>query len=75
MVERSVNASSKYVRAYVHAYLSDNIEAARTRIAGYGKMYSDIMQGALHMKTRSELACLMFDAMHVMYLRPCSLCY
>ena len=56
MVNSSVDTSIKHVRAYVHAYLSDNIRAARSKISGYGEMYSDIMQRALEIKSRSAFS-------------------
>ena len=62
MVNSSVDNSIKHVRAYVHAYLSDNIKAARSKISGYGEMYTDIMQRALEIKSRStSLASLYRD--------------
>ena len=56
MVNVTVDTSIKHVRAYVHAYLSDNIKTARDKISGYGSMYSDIMHRALEIKTHSESA-------------------
>lgn len=54
MVDKSVDTSIKHVRAYVHAYLSDNIAAARAKISNYGEIYTDIMQRTVVLKSRSE---------------------
>ena len=54
-VNQTIDTSIKYVRSYVHAYLMDNIEAARQKIAGYGERYGEIMRAALRTKSQSEL--------------------
>lgn len=54
MVNTAVDTSIKHVRAYVHAYLSDNIDGARTKIAEYGEVYSSAMQSILNIKGQSK---------------------
>ncbi len=48
LVDGTVEASIKYVREYVHAYLSDMLEDARGQIQEYGQSFSTTMVAALH---------------------------
>ena len=47
LVDGTIDASVKYVREYVHAYLSDMLEEARGQIHSYGQSFSATMQAAL----------------------------
>ena len=47
LVDGTIEASVKYVREYVHAYLSDMLEEARGQIHSYGHSFSTTMQAAL----------------------------
>ena len=60
LVDGTVEASVKYVREYVHAYLSDMLEEARSQIHSYGQSFSATMQAALITRQQgwSSLACL-----------------
>lgn len=48
LVDGTIEASVKYVRDYVHAYLSDMLEEARGQIHSYGQSFSTTMQAALY---------------------------
>ena len=48
LVDGTVEASIKYVREYVHAYLSDMLEDARGQIQEYGQSFNTTMVAALH---------------------------
>ena len=47
LVDGTIEASVKYVREYVHAYLSDMLEEARGQIHSYGQSFSTTIQAAL----------------------------
>ena len=48
LVDGTVEASIKYVREYVHAYLSDMLEDARGQIQEYGQSFNTTMVVVLH---------------------------
>ena len=50
LVDGTIEASVKYVREYVHAYLSDMLEEARGNIHSYGQSFGTTMQAALSTK-------------------------
>lgn len=52
LVDGTIEASVKYVREYVHAYLSDMLEEARGQIQNYGQSFNTTMVAAL--KTRQQ---------------------
>lgn len=59
LVDGTIEASVKYVREYVHAYLSDMLEEARGQIHSYGQSFTATMQAALTTSQQGQsLACL-----------------
>ena len=50
LVDETIEASVKYVREYVHAYLSDMLEEARGQIHSYGQSFSTTMRAALSIR-------------------------
>ncbi|DBA79311.1 TPA: hypothetical protein ACH3X2_007790 [Trebouxia sp. C0005] len=56
LVDGTVEASIKYVREYVHAYLSDMLEDARGQIQDYGQSFNTTMVAALHTRQQGEAA-------------------
>ena len=54
-MDGTIEASVKYVREYVHAYLSDVLEDARGKIQTYGQSFNATMVAAL--QTRQQGLC------------------
>ena len=54
-MDGTIEASVKYVREYVHAYLNDVLEDARGQIETYGQSFNATMQAALHTRQQGVL--------------------
>lgn len=68
LVDGTIEASVKYVREYVRAYLSDMLEEATGQIHSYGQSFSATMQAALTTSQQgwSLSGLLIICHMHVM---------
>lgn len=55
LVDSTVEASVRYVREYVHAYLTDTLKEARGRIQEYADSFSHTMQAALATQEQGAL--------------------
>ena len=58
LVDGTIEASVKYVREYVHAYLSDMLEEAHGRIQSYGQSFNVTMLAALNTRQQGQLSSL-----------------
>lgn len=61
LVDATVESSVKYVREYVHAYLSDTLSEARGRIQEYADSFSNTMQAALATRQQGRLLVCLTD--------------
>ena len=55
LVDGTIEASVKYVREYVHAYLSDMLEEAHGQIQSYGQSFNTTMLAALSTRQQGQL--------------------
>ena len=53
-MDATVESSVKYVREYVHAYLSDTLSKARGHIQEYADSFSHTMQAALATRQQGQ---------------------
>ncbi len=67
LVDGTVEASIKYVREYVHAYLSDMLEDARGQIQEYGQSFNTTMVAALHTRQQGGHTCIQLFQMSALF--------
>ncbi len=70
LVDDTVEASVRQVKAFVHAYLAQRLAEARLQVEGYGQRYADAMLAALDTQQRgARRACQSW-----LLFRCCQLC-
>ena len=57
LVDDTVEASVRHVRAFVHQYLSARLAEARAQIEQYGNRYTEAMLHALDTSKQGAAAC------------------